>query len=250
MLTELVIDEVSLVRRGADQDAHVVLHKSADPRRSEETPPMTIDLTPAVAKALEGIDTSGLSPEIVAALNATFATPEAPAAAESTIETEAAPTGGGDVTTAEATAGETSPEGEPVVKTAEQVALEKRLADAEGRIAEMTKAAEIGALVQKAKVELPALSIDAEEVATVMYRIGKADADVVFKILKAASDAVAEAGTFTEAGSNLGRDDATEFGKIVSKVMADQPSLTRPQAVAKALETAEGRAAYAQERGR
>lgn len=240
VLTDLAIDEVSLVRRGADQDAHVVLYKTAAlAAPPEEIPRMT--LNPAIAKHLDGVD---LTDEQISSLNAEF---EARASA---------PSGDGDVNGEGVPAAEAAPVAEvadpgtptEVGKSAEVVALEKRLEATEAELAKNRADVEKRDLVEKVKIELPALAIDADAVASVMFRLEKADRDAYLGILQSVNKIAAEAGTFVERGSNLGDDDADAFGKVVAKLMAETPGLSQPAAVSKALTTKEGRAAYVQRR--
>lgn len=203
------------------------------------------ELNPDIAKILEGVEgADALSPAIIEALNSY------------------APTGGVAEADEAATAASATSEDLMTISTPEAIVkdeagdedgaedVRKELEDIRTELAKERATRETAELVQKVKTELPALVVDAEDVASVMFRIKKgqttvADFDTVMGILKAASTAVREAGTFDERGTaRAENDESSPIGKIVADIMRANPSLTKQQAVSKALETDEGRKLY------
>lgn len=250
VLSDMQIHEISLVGQGADPDAHVVLVKSLDVVTPEEKAPMA-DLNPDLAEILKDVEgADALSDDIVAALNSFAERPaETPVVAEVTKETEEPVVVEPEVVVVE-TPAEVVVTEEPVAKSAEMVSMQKRLEDMETELAKARANEEIRVLVAKVKTEVPAVVVDAENLASIMYRIGKgvsdqADADAVLEVLKSASTAVREAGTFNEVGSSRTEaDDSSPLGKILADIQRENPELSKQQAVAKAMSTPAGMRAY------
>lgn len=253
ILSDIHVSEVSLVERGADQDAFVVLFKSADAVEEEvieQKGASMADLNEDLQKALEGVTgAEGFSPEVVEALNAFVA---------SRPVVEEAGTGGTTEVEAKTLTEEPQVE-EPkteattvIVNTAEAditksagwVAMEKRLQDAEVALAKAKEDAEVSALTDRVKAEAASLSLNSEEVAKTLHRISETDRETIMGVLKGASKIVEESGLFKEVGTASEGTATDGFSVFVQKIMTETPGITKSAAMAKALETAEGKDLY------
>lgn len=145
---------------------------------------------------------------------------------------------------------------------AEAEAVEEEiLKSADPRLVEIVKAAEERAYLaeQIAKAErdyrlerefiakadtLGNLAISAEDFGLVLKNIADSiseeDFDTIWQVLSAANESVAKSGIFEEVGKSVGANDSDSpmnvIEKAAARIMNDNPSLSKEQAVAKALE--------------
>lgn len=244
-LKDLSVDFVSLVPRGADQDAHVVLAKSADADPSApgapavkegpvpETKTEKAELPEAVAKALEGVELTDEAREGLAAVIADLA--PAPVADE---PTETDPEGD-------------EPTGEPapadVTKSAEYVALQKEVQD-------LRTERDIERTVAEVRKTYDSLPTSPEEFGAALYRVRKGeptegDLSLLEQVLAGANSAIQANALMTrELGTAVPAEDSPEgsIEKIAKGLQAQDPKLTAEQAYAQALNSPEGKQAYAQ----
>lgn len=246
-LTELAIDFVSLVPRGADQDAYVMLAKSADPddqsardvpTTSQERTTMpestiTDEQRAAVAKA--GVE---LTDEQIAALVAGL----------KPAETETAEGGESTETTAETGTEVGKAEAEAATETVAKAdfdAVRKELDD-------IREERDIAKRAEQVRKDFAHLPVDAIELAGAMHRIDKGtptseDAALVARVLGAADAGLRLNAQLTnELGTATPADGTPEaaVAKIAKGIEAANPDLTPEQAYRQALNTPEGRAAY------
>jgi len=264
---------VSLVRRGADPDAHIVLAKAApampakgakkddmEEKAKKRLPPWmmkkseagspaptapkgammsnTAELPVSVAKALEGVT---LTDEQRSAL---IESVTALAAAPSKQEPVAP---AGDEGEGEVTKGAVD-----ITKSAEYQAIAKRAEDAEKLAKELREESDIAKSVATVRAEFPNLPVDAAALGAAMYRVEKGgataeDLELIRTGMRAANGIakhgaaiMREQGTMTPAeNSPEGR-----IEKLAKGIAADNAKLTPEQAYMAALNTDEGKAAY------
>lgn len=127
---------------------------------------------------------------------------------------------------------------EPVRKRLED--LEKRAAEAE-RIAKAEQEARVRAEIRK-RAETYSNAGPVDEIAEMIYKayeVSQEYGEQVESVLKTAHERVAEGTLFKELGSGGGDVAATTWGKVeklADEIQKANPSLTRPEAIAKAFE--------------
>lgn len=263
-LTVSSINEVSLVKQGADQDAHIVLWKSMDDNLTnsdvveeeiitsvdEEIPVAEEaempDMPDIVAKALEGVEgAEGLSVEmlnaIANALQAAAVTTEPTAPV-----VDSAPEANTDID-------KSAEEVEKSVDTPVDDTLEKALKEVDILKAEINRereAREVRDMLDVVRKEYSAFSEQAGDLGLALYRLEKnatteEDRKVFKDILAQASRINTESALFKEAGSasQATSDVGGELEKIARGFM-ERDNINHAQAITKALETPEGKAAY------
>lgn len=223
-LKNLTIKEVSLVGLGANQPARVALWKSADvdaptdatksaqPATQEKFSMNEQEQAAAIAKAAE-------QAELIKSLTDKVAAAEAEKAAE-TAKTAAV--------------------------VAERDAAKEQIAKAEREALVLKTTAE----AKDAYKALPGVAFEKFAVDIIDLRAKDAELAKRFEVvLKAASDAIAGSDLFKTVGSVVKTDTEKSgedaYEQLLAKAMVDGKT-TRDQAVLKVLDTAEGRAAYAQ----
>lgn len=244
-LTDLAIDFVSLTAKGADQDAHVMLAKSApDPVQSQEDPMADKNptLPESVEKAFEGVTlTDKQKTDITQAVGQSVIDGAATAVAEADAARVAAEKSKGD---------EGEPKPEPVTKSEGEIALEKRLADVESANEKLTTDAAIAVEADAVRKAYPNLAVDPVALGGAMHRmeVGKAspeDMALVRETLAGAEKASATASILTrEIGSSVPSEASTQVDAIAKGLKEADPELSGPAAIAKAARTPEGAAAY------
>ena len=235
-LTQLRIDEVSLVPRGADQDADIVLAKAAS---AEEELNMA-ELPSEVAKALDGTD---LTDDQRAQLAILFesAREEVPEGfTEMKTEEEE--------TEAEATV--TEPEA--VAKSAEVIDLEKRVLEGEERMAKMQRDADIAKAEDEAEDRYSELA-KARQLGTALYNVRmntatEEDIAVLDEVLAGASAQIKTSNVISTIGkSDEGSNSAdAQMVSLTKRAKDANPSLSDAQAYREALNSDEGQAIWAE----
>lgn len=249
-LSGLNIEWVSLVKRGADPDAHVRLAKAApitEPVTKEG--PLADKLNETIAKHLpDGVE---LSEEQVTDLNAAF-----------TEATDAVPEGYTKVESTDPPKPEGNPTPavvDPVEKSADFVALEERVAKAEQTANAEVDARETREAIEKAKIDYGHLAVDIDKLGAAIHRVEKGqaaegDMDLIKETMAGASAVIDHGrvtgviGTDASGPTRTGVDGTVE--KIAKAAQEKDPTLSGLDARTQAMETDEGRAAYDEEAGR
>ena len=241
-LKKLLIKEISLVKRGADQDAHITLAKTAD--SPEEEANMT-ELPEALSKALDGTE---LSEEQKAALAALFETTAAEVP-EGYVPAPEEPAEGAPATPAPVAE---AAEPETVEMSKEFVDLQKELEDTRAEVAKMREEAEIEVHVAKAAEDFPTLS-NHDELGAALYRVEKSkseegDAELIRAALLAAAAQVEAGALFTTVGkSSEGSNSvAAELETLAKELQTSNPSMTTEKAQAEILKSPRGQELWAQ----
>ena len=236
-LTQLRIDEVSLVPRGADQDADIVLAKAAS---AEEELNMA-ELPSEVAKALDGTD---LTDDQRAQLAILFesAREEVPEGFTEMVEESEEEAG--------AEAAVTEPEA--VAKSAEVIDLEKRVLEGEERMAKMQRDADIAKAEDEAEDRYSELA-KARQLGTALYNVRmntatEEDIAVLDEVLAGASAQIKTSNVISTIGkSDEGSNSAdAQMVSLTKRAKDANPSLSDAQAYREALNSDEGQAIWAE----
>lgn len=230
-LTDMHLSFVSLVPRGADPDAHIVLAKSADDVTGRK-PELQVSKT-------EG--TTPMSTDATSTDAATAASTAAPAA---------------DVSKTDAAATPAPASTDASVEKGDSVSISKADLDELRKTADLAKAlrteSEIAKSTARVRKEYAGLPIDADAMGAALYRLGagghtQSDLDLVDTALKAAAGIAKNAARLTgEIGTAARAEDSRDgtLAKIAADIRKAEPTLTTEQAFARAMSTAEGKALY------
>lgn len=228
-LTDMHLSFVSLVPRGADPDAHIVLAKSADDVTGRK-PELQVSKT-------EG--TTPMSTDATSTDAATAASTAAPAADVSKTDAAATPAST-----------------DASVEKGDSVSISKADLDELRKTADLAKAlrteSEIAKSTARVRKEYAGLPIDADAMGAALYRLGagghtQSDLDLVDTALKAAAGIAKNAARLTgEIGTAARAEDSRDgtLAKIAADIRKAEPTLTTEQAFARAMSTAEGKALY------
>ena len=266
-LTKMTLDEVSHVRRGANQLATNVIWKSDDYpttnntqyRKSADTNPLGGNMpTQAKGNETQAPDLSGLAPEVLSYIQSLQKNTEelTEALEESTATLDEIAAMGDDDAEGEDDEDdeddENEPEGALVGKSTLSKAdaeiqkafneLQTRLSKAEAQVIAERDVRLNGEYIAKAAT-LDKLSIDSSKMGPIFKSIAEKldpeEFEALWSMLSNANEAVKKSGLFKEIGKSvdLGGSTATEIiEKSVETLRAGDTKLTREQAVQKALE--------------
>lgn len=243
-LHDLHIDSVSLTKRGADQDAHVLLAKAAPPPAKEDR--TMADLAEPIRKALG--DETELTDEQTAAVSAVFdeARAEVPDGYVKAPEGKTGETGdGGDGGDAGASAEGAAGTAEPVDVTKSEpfVALQKSHDS-------LLRKTDERDFVDEHKAEYAHLPGDAVNITKAVYAQQRGDAtpeqhETVRTAMAGASTAIAAGPVTTEIGTSRAEDQELAPLTTLAKAAGEaDPKLDAPARTKAALMTEEGQKAY------
>lgn len=268
ILSDLHLEEVSLVEEPADQDAKVVLFKSAD--KKEVVGMADLSGAPeALQKALEDKDIEGLSQEALDAIASVIEqdsteeestpaeTTEEVSTSEESTETEATASVEEETTeeTPEVEETEAAPEAadEDVSKAVSE--LRKELETTQSELAKEREIRDIRDTVEKTRVRFPGFVDKAEELGLAMYRMNKnemtdSDREVVGSLLDQLHSFAAESKLVQEQGTAIAGDDspAGSIEKMAEAYKKDNPNASQSEAIRAVLDTPAGRQKYAETR--
>jgi len=268
-LFDLNLSTVGLVPAGADQDAHIVLAKSA-PTAQEDGMAKTDDLIEAVKNL--GDDDKAALVAAITKVDETVAADPAPAAnADEVVKNDEVPavTPAAESTTTPVVvevpavkAEEQHVAEEPVVAKADTESVvskadfetvRKALEETRAELAAQREAVEIRDTVEAVRKSFPQLGTDADAIGAAKYRMSKGvgtaeDIELVMTVLGKLYSAVQESSLFAEFGS--AQDGSADPNSVIEREAAElrksDPSLTYPQSIAKAVAGGKGRSAYAE----
>ncbi len=202
ILENMRVTEVSLVKRGADQDAHVKMTKAADDEPApEEGQTMPTELNAELAKALGEEAVTALSEEAIVAMNAV---------ADATTEKQPDPDSNTPTPkTVPATEPTKTPAtGDELTKTSpEMVALRKELDESNARVEAIETERGLEKARAEAREQFGSVATNVDEIGEAMYFLEKGapregDAAVLRKALETASATITTAPLTQEIGSS------------------------------------------------